>query len=633
MALKYGFFNSSNGDRKYDAEDISSIFDGIIEDGVFATIGNIFAVTPGTGLQVLVDTGKAWFNHTWTVNSEIVPLSLGEPDITLDRYDAVILEINHSESVRANSLKVLKGNPASIPLKPSMTRNELVNQYPLAYVLVKHGASSISASEIEIMVGQGDCPFVRGPLEVVNIDEIFSKWESEFDAWFENVQSQLEGNVVTNLQRQIDERVKISDKASEEDATAGTSDEKWMTPVATMAALKSEGFDIGDIKCTVRSSLGDKWLLCNGTILPKGTPFSTLYDRLNYGWATYLKLVICTGSMGEYDTHLRYLEDRVATCYGGSNPSIEYVTGGFNNSSFRPHDIIKNSAGYWIIAGFIESGPNSGKLAASPASSLSQANKPVGTVPNSFARSVMGKVFIGASPTYIVMVRFGGTDMDVGYVNNEKASDLSQWKYYNINSGFDQYGYLKGLFVDGEIFIAYGGSLVYTNNPTSASNWKKASLTESGIIESIIKVGSKYYCSIQEKGVYELRIQTSPSLSVALGGKIVSCYNASLLPTENGFCILSAPSNYGRVLQMYHYDASGAQQASREILSVEYDNALCNVLKDSSNFYKVAMFGVVDKEGGSTHSVYKLASTYDFYGKVIPDITPNNAYAFIKKTN
>lgn len=205
MALRYGFFNSINGDRKYDALDMSSIFDGIIEDGVFATIGKIFAVTHGTGLQVIVDTGKAWFNHTWTSNDAPIPLEIEPSDITLDRYDAVVLEINNTESIRANSIKVVKGIAASDPKKPSLVTEELIHQYPLAYVLVPHGSSEIQSANIELVVGKEPCPFVRGPLETVPIDALFAQWESEFDYWFNNVKSSLEGDVAANLQKQIDE--------------------------------------------------------------------------------------------------------------------------------------------------------------------------------------------------------------------------------------------------------------------------------------------------------------------------------------------------------------------------------------------------------------------------------------------
>ena len=203
MALRYGFYNSINHDRKYDALDMSSIFDGIIEDGVFATIGKLFAVTPGEGLQVIVDTGKAWFNHTWSSNDAPIPLSIDTPDITLARYDAVVLEINNTESVRANSIKIIKGTAASDPQKPVMANTDLVHQYPLAYILVENSATSIKGSNIHMAVGTEECPFVTGPLETVSIEALFSRWESEFDDWFTDVRTTLDGDVAGNLLRKI----------------------------------------------------------------------------------------------------------------------------------------------------------------------------------------------------------------------------------------------------------------------------------------------------------------------------------------------------------------------------------------------------------------------------------------------
>lgn len=44
MSVSSGFFNSLNGDRKYNAAQMSAIFDGLIIDGVFASIGTAFAV-------------------------------------------------------------------------------------------------------------------------------------------------------------------------------------------------------------------------------------------------------------------------------------------------------------------------------------------------------------------------------------------------------------------------------------------------------------------------------------------------------------------------------------------------------------------------------------------------------------
>lgn len=204
MAFTCGFFNSENGDRKYNAEQMSAIFDGIIADGVFTTIGDHLAVSAGTGMQVLVGTGKAWFDHTWNVNDAAYPLAIAASDVTLSRIDAIVLETNHSDSVRLNKLRVVQGTVASNPVKPTLTNSEKVHQHPLAWVTVAPGVTKIAASAIENAVGTAACPFVTGIIATTAIDDLFNQWNGEFDEWFDNLKAQLSDNVVANLQRQID---------------------------------------------------------------------------------------------------------------------------------------------------------------------------------------------------------------------------------------------------------------------------------------------------------------------------------------------------------------------------------------------------------------------------------------------
>lgn len=264
MALTCGFFNSENGDRKYNAEQMSAIFDGIIADGVFTTIGDHMAVSAGTGMQVLVGTGKAWFDHTWNVNDAAYPLAIAASDVTLSRIDAIVLETNHSDSVRLNKLRVVQGTVASTPVKPSLTNSEKVHQHPLAWVTVAPGVTQIAASAIENAVGTSACPFVTGIIATTAIDDLFNQWNGEFDEWLDNLKAQLSDNVVANLQRQIDDlntkKVNVSDKATAQDVTDGTNDTKWVTP----KGLSDHTYKIGDILSTVRTDLDDKWLLCNG---------------------------------------------------------------------------------------------------------------------------------------------------------------------------------------------------------------------------------------------------------------------------------------------------------------------------------------------------------------------------------
>ena len=155
-------------------------------------------------MQVLVGTGKAWFDHTWNVNDAAYPLAIAASDVTLSRIDAIVLETNHSDSVRLNKLRVVQGTVASSPVKPTLTNSEKVHQHPLAWVTVAPGATQIAASAIENAVGTSACPFVTGIIATTDIDDLFAQWNGEFDEWFDNLKAQLSDNVVANLQKQID---------------------------------------------------------------------------------------------------------------------------------------------------------------------------------------------------------------------------------------------------------------------------------------------------------------------------------------------------------------------------------------------------------------------------------------------
>lgn len=181
MSVSSGFFNSLNGDRKYNAAQMSAIFDGLIIDGVFASIGTAFAVKAAGGLTVNVGVGKAWFDRTWTVNDSILPMTAPEAAVLLDRIDAVVLEVNGMESVRENTIKFVKGNPSSAPSRPTLTNEGNVHQYPLCYIYRKYGTAVINQADITPMVGTESTPFVTGILQTISLDELLGKWQDELD--------------------------------------------------------------------------------------------------------------------------------------------------------------------------------------------------------------------------------------------------------------------------------------------------------------------------------------------------------------------------------------------------------------------------------------------------------------------
>lgn len=204
MAVSYGFYDSKDGDRKYTSRQFSQLFNALIKDGVFQHVGNHLTVKQNSGMTVSVSSGLAWFDSTWTLNDGDEPVTLSAADLLFTRIDALVLEVNETNTVRENSFKVIKGTPASSPKKPTLTNNADVHQYALAYITVKVGATSITNANIENRIGLSDCPYVSGILSTVSADTFFQQWEAQFTEWFENLEKTLSGDVAGNLLQKIE---------------------------------------------------------------------------------------------------------------------------------------------------------------------------------------------------------------------------------------------------------------------------------------------------------------------------------------------------------------------------------------------------------------------------------------------
>lgn len=206
MSLTYGFYNSVNHDRRYTAEQVSSLFDGLINDGIYDTIGNCFIVRAYNGMTVAVGTGRAWFDHTWTYNDSIMPITLDDAELVEYRIDAIVLEVNSTRDARANSIKVLKGTPAATQAtvtKPTLTKTDYVHQYPLCYITIPPNAAGIGNENIENKVGTSECPFVDGIIKRITTDQLLAQWEAQFEVWFDNLRIIMDENVAGRLYNMI----------------------------------------------------------------------------------------------------------------------------------------------------------------------------------------------------------------------------------------------------------------------------------------------------------------------------------------------------------------------------------------------------------------------------------------------
>ena len=145
MAVTYGFFNSINGDRKYNADQMSDYFRGIVNEGVFQHLNGGLAVVAGTGMEVTVATGRAIVQNKWVQNDAAFPLTIEAASDTYGRKDAVVIRLSYTN--RNISIVVKTGTPAASPTAPSMTRNSTTYEMALAYVNVSAGATSVTVTD------------------------------------------------------------------------------------------------------------------------------------------------------------------------------------------------------------------------------------------------------------------------------------------------------------------------------------------------------------------------------------------------------------------------------------------------------------------------------------------------------
>lgn len=250
MAFSFGFYNSFNHDRRYNSIQISMIFDGIISDGIYATVGEAMVVkATSEDNVVVVGPGRGWFDHTWNYNDADLPVNAPISDVLLKRIDALVIDINSNENHRENKIMWVQGTPSSNPVRPTMINTLERHQYPLCYIERKPNVEKILQADITNMVGSSECPFVTGILQTINIDQLLLQWKDqwaqfvityektaeewmddqkadfasyytefkrqmdafeaasgkEFNDWFASIQDIFDGSVAGNLQNEINQ--------------------------------------------------------------------------------------------------------------------------------------------------------------------------------------------------------------------------------------------------------------------------------------------------------------------------------------------------------------------------------------------------------------------------------------------
>ena len=203
MAEYSGFFNAQlvneKYDRVYDAGNFAEYFSMFIGDGVFAEPSNQLKVVPKSGLTVTLKAGKAFIEGYWYKLDEDMDFKLSANSTSYPINDLIVISLNKSSRTIAAEKK--ENVSSMLP-----TNNGTVHELVVASVLVGVGANTITESNItDRRANTSYCGFVTGTVEQIDIGELLTQFESQFNDWFETIKGKLTNDVAGSLQNQIDE--------------------------------------------------------------------------------------------------------------------------------------------------------------------------------------------------------------------------------------------------------------------------------------------------------------------------------------------------------------------------------------------------------------------------------------------
>lgn len=221
---KSGFFNAmkvgDTWDRVYKAENYAEYFASFIGNGVFPNPSTNLQVIGTDKMQVIVKPGKGWINGYKYENTDDLILPIDVADGVLHRIDKIVLRYDVVErEIRA---KIKKGEFASYPKAPQLTRD--ADMYELGLADIKVNAGSISITQVDITdlrLNKELCGIVHGTVDQVDTTTIFNQYlewyknitgkteqelqnikenlETDFRLWFDGLKETLGGDVAGNL--------------------------------------------------------------------------------------------------------------------------------------------------------------------------------------------------------------------------------------------------------------------------------------------------------------------------------------------------------------------------------------------------------------------------------------------------
>lgn len=221
MAETYSFFNSVQGDRKYNAAHWASYFNKLVTNGIFNGGENlrVHATTPET-YQVRVASGYGWINGYLYQNQGDKNITVDVADGVLNRKDIIVLRLNLAE--RNMETILIKGAPSATPVAPALTRTENIYDLQLAEIMVRKAATTIKETDVtDTRLNTQKCGLVNSLIQAdttaifnqfeawyntktVEYENAWATFEIEAQSWVDALKAQIEFDDHTQINEKID---------------------------------------------------------------------------------------------------------------------------------------------------------------------------------------------------------------------------------------------------------------------------------------------------------------------------------------------------------------------------------------------------------------------------------------------
>jgi len=197
LTERSGFFNSVNGDRKYDASKFAEYFASFLGNGIFPSPSTNLQIMANGDMTVTLKSGKAWINGYFYYNDSDLVLTLSTADGILNRIDRIVVQYNTTN--RTITAKIKQGTFASSPVATDLERDSDAYELGLADIYVGAGVTSIIQSNItDLRMNSTYCGVVDS-LITVDTSTLFTQFEDGFDTWFNSVKNTLSTDAAGNL--------------------------------------------------------------------------------------------------------------------------------------------------------------------------------------------------------------------------------------------------------------------------------------------------------------------------------------------------------------------------------------------------------------------------------------------------